>query len=216
MSQLMVSAAALHLRRRAPGTACARACGTRPDAAFATAGKADLCAGSGTDQPQTSVCAWLGVDADHVGRVQVEPDLSLAGDPNGFVIGDTATGPWTDGKDMPGIAPAAKQESAYVAAVLLRRLDGKLAPPAFRYSHQGDLATIGRKSTVLSFGRVRLSGWLAWLLWGAVHIFFVIGSRNRAMVALNWLWTYWTHERRAELITGGGRPRGAVEHGSDA
>ena len=123
------------------------------------------------------------------------------------MIGDTATGRWTDGKDVPGIAPAAKQEGACVADVLSRRLGGKLAPSTVRYSHRGDLVSIGRTSTILSFRRGRWSGWLAWLLWGAVHIFFRLGLRNRAMVALNGLWAYWTHERRAELITGGGAVR---------
>ena len=105
---------------------------------------------------------------------------------------------------MPGIAPAAKQEGIYVAKLLLRRLDGKRAPAPFHYRHQGDLATIGRKSAVLDFGWLRLSGWLAWLLWGAVHIFFLIGFRNRVLVTLNWLWAYLTRERGARLITGRG------------
>jgi NADH dehydrogenase len=151
---------------------------------------------------QASAAArWLAVRADHAGRVQVESDLSLPGDPNVFVIGDTATVPWRDGKNVPGIAPAAKQEGTFVADLLLRRLRGKPAPPPFRYRHQGDLATIGRKSAVLDFDGLELSGWPAWLLWGAVHIFFLIGFRNRVMVAMNWFWAYWTHERGAGLIT---------------
>ena len=151
---------------------------------------------------QASAAArWLGVAADHAGRVHVEPDLSLAGAANVFVIGDTAAVPWRDGKDVPGIAPAAKQEGAYVADLLLRRLGGNPAPPPFSYRHQGDLATIGRKSAVIDLGGLRVSGWLAWLLWGAAHIFFLIGFRNRVMVAMNWLWAYWTHERGAGLIT---------------
>ncbi len=134
--------------------------------------------------------------------MQVQPDLSVAGDPDIFVIGDTATVAWRDGKTVPGIAPAAKQEGAYIAHVLLRRLAGKPAPPSFRYRHQGNLATIGRKSAVIDFGWVRLSGLLAWLLWGAAHVFFLIGFRNRVMVALNWVWAYFTRERGAGLITG--------------
>ena len=156
---------------------------------------------------QASAAArWLGVAADHAGRVHVESDLSLAGAANVFVIGDTAAVPWRDGKDVPGIAPAAKQEGAYVANLLLRRLGGKPVPPPFSYRHQGDLATIGRKSAVVDLSGLRLSGWLAWLLWGAVHIFFLIGFRNRVMVAMNWLWAYWTHERGAGLITGSPPP----------
>jgi NADH dehydrogenase len=166
---------------------------------------------------QASAAArWLGIDADHAGRIHVGPDLSLPGDRDIFVIGDTATVPWRDGKNVPGIAPAAKQEGAYVAGLLLRRLSGKRAFPAFRYRHQGDLATIGRKSAVVSFGRLRLSGWFAWLLWGAVHIFFLIGFRNRALVALNWLWAYWTHEHGAGLITGGTHPHARHARGSTA
>ena len=128
---------------------------------------------------------WLGIAADRAGRVQVQSDLSVAGDADVFVIGDTATVPWVNGKSVPGIAPAAKQEGAYVAGVLLRRLGGRPAPAAFRYKHQGNLATIGRKSAVIDFGWLRLSGLIAWLLWSVVHVFFLIGFRNRVMVALN-------------------------------
>ena len=144
---------------------------------------------------------WLAVRADQAGRVHVEPDLSLPGDPDVFVIGDSAVASWRNGRNVPGIAPAAKQEGAYVADLLLRRLSGRPAPPPFRYRHQGDLVSIGRKSAVLDFGGLELSGWLAWLLWGAVHIFFLIGFRNRTLVAMNWLWSYWTHEPGAGLIT---------------
>ena len=152
---------------------------------------------------QASAAAqWLGVAADQAGRVVVQADLSVPGEPNIFVIGDTATVPWKEGRNVPGIAPAAKQEGAYVADALLRRLAARAPPPAFRYRHQGDLATIGRMSAVVDFGWLRLSGALAWLLWSVVHVFFLIGFRNRLMVAVNWLWAYWTHERGAELITG--------------
>ena len=148
---------------------------------------------------------WLGVEADKAGRVHVQPDLSVAGGPDIFVIGDTATVPWKDGQSVPGIAPAAKQEGGYVADVLLRRLGGRPAPPVFRYRHQGSLATIGRKAAVIDFGWLRLSGLFAWLLWSVVHVFFLIGFRNRMMVALNWLWAYFTRERGAGLITGSGQ-----------
>ena len=149
--------------------------------------------------------AWLGAEADRAGRVRVAPDLSLPGDPNVFVIGDTALVLGGDGKPVPGIAPAAKQEGAYVAKLLERRLRGAPPPPPFRYHHAGDLATIGRKSAVMDFGWIKLSGLLAWLLWGGVHIFFLIGFRNRVIVLLGWLWTYFTGERGARLITGTGR-----------
>ncbi|MBV8702072.1 MAG: NAD(P)/FAD-dependent oxidoreductase [Acetobacteraceae bacterium] len=148
---------------------------------------------------------WLGAEADRAGRVRVAPDLSLPGDPNVFVIGDTALVLGQDGKPVPGIAPAAKQEGAYVARLLERRLGGAPPPPPFRYHHAGDLATIGRSSAVMDFGRIRLSGLVAWLLWGGVHIFFLIGFRNRVIVLLGWLWSYFTGERGARLITGTGQ-----------
>ena len=148
---------------------------------------------------------WLGAEADRAGRVRVAPDLSLPGDPNVFVIGDTALVLGQDGKPVPGIAPAAKQEGAYVARLLERRLGGAPPPPPFRYHHAGDLATIGRSSAVMDFGRIRLSGLIAWLLWGGVHIFFLIGFRNRVIVLLGWLWSYFTGERGARLITGTGQ-----------
>jgi NADH dehydrogenase len=140
--------------------------------------------------------------------------LTLAGDPNVFVIGDAAAVAWEDGKIVPGIAPAAKQEGQYVAELLLRRMQetgGIQAPgggrpePGFHYHHAGDLATIGHKAAVADFGWVRLSGLPAWLLWGCVHIFFLIGFRNRLIVMVGWLWSYFTSDRGARLITGTGR-----------
>jgi NADH dehydrogenase len=148
---------------------------------------------------------WLDVEPDRSGRVSVQPDLSLPSDPTVFVIGDTALVIGHDAKPVPGIAPAAKQEGAYIAKLLIRRLTGKQPPPAFHYRNDGNLATIGRKSAIVDFGWIRLSGVLAWLIWGGVHIFFLIGFRNRMIVALDWLWCYFTSERGARLITGSGR-----------
>lgn len=144
---------------------------------------------------------WLAAESDRAGRVRVGPDLSLPDQPDIFVIGDTAlvTGP--DGNPVPGVAPAAKQAGRYVARVIRARLRGRPTPP-FRYRHLGNLATIGRTAAVADFGRIRLSGGLAWLLWGLVHIYFLIGFRNRLVVALDWLWAYLTFERGARLITG--------------
>jgi NADH dehydrogenase len=159
---------------------------------------------------------WLDIEPDRAGRVRVLGDLSLPGDPAIFVIGDTAAVLGPDGKPVPGIAPAAKQEGKYVAELLLQRLNhsssisrdtdmaGKGVQP-FRYHHVGDLATIGHKSAVLDFGWIRLSGFLAWLFWGCVHIFFLIGFRNRMVVMLGWLWSYFASDRGARLITGSGR-----------
>jgi NADH dehydrogenase len=157
---------------------------------------------------------WLQVEPDRAGRVPVNSNLTLAGDPNVFVIGDAAAVAWEDGKIVPGIAPAAKQEGQYVAELLLRRMQetgGIQAPgggrpePGFHYHHAGDLATIGHKAAVADFGWVRLSGLPAWLLWGCVHIFFLIGFRNRLIVMVGWLWSYFTSDRGARLITGTGR-----------
>jgi NADH:ubiquinone reductase (H+-translocating) len=144
---------------------------------------------------------WLGAESDRAGRVKVGSDLSLPGHPEIFVIGDTALATDPKGNPLPGIAPAAKQAGRYVAGVIGARLRGRPTRP-FRYRHMGNLATIGRTAAVADFGWLRLSGWVAWLLWGLVHIYFLIGLRNRLVVALDWLWAYLTFERGARLITG--------------
>lgn len=153
----------------------------------------------------SAAAKWLSVKPDHTGRVPVAPDLSLPGDRDLFVIGDTALVTGRDGKPVPGVAPPAKQEGAYVAGLLLRRLMGQSSPAPFHYRNYGNLATIGRKSAIVDFGWIRLSGQFAWWLWGVVHIFFLIGFRNRVAVALSWLWSYFTSKRGALLITGSGR-----------
>jgi NADH dehydrogenase len=145
---------------------------------------------------------WLAAPADRAGRVNVGTDLSIPDHPEIFVIGDAAHAVDATGKAAPGVAPAAKQQGAYVASVIRARIDGRSAPDAFRYRDQGSLATIGRKAAVADFGFVRLSGFLAWLLWSVAHVYFLIGFRNRVVVALTWLWAYVTFERGARLITG--------------
>jgi NADH dehydrogenase len=144
---------------------------------------------------------WLGAETDTAGRVTVAPDLSLPGHPDIFVIGDTALVRSDDGKPLTGIAPVAKQQGAYVAHLLIDRLNGRTRA-AFRYRDFGILATIGRKYAVVQFGRIRLSGFLAWLLWCVAHIYFLIGFKNRIVVSLNWAWSYVTFQRGARLITG--------------
>ncbi|HEX2116318.1 MAG TPA: FAD-dependent oxidoreductase [Alphaproteobacteria bacterium] len=144
---------------------------------------------------------WLGAEKDRVGRVKVNRDLSLPGHANVFVIGDTAAAEDEAGKILPGVAPVAKQQGAYVARAIKARLRGEQIAP-FHYRNYGNLATIGRKSAVADFGWLRLSGFLAWLLWGAVHIAFLIGFRNRIAVLLEWIWAYVTFQRGARLITG--------------
>ena len=148
---------------------------------------------------------WLRAEKDRAGRVKVGSDLSVPSHPNVFVIGDTALMTNVDGKPIPGIAPAAKQAGEHVAKLISARLAGRPEPGPFRYRHAGSLATIGRRAAVADFGRLRLSGLLAWLLWGGVHIFFLIGFRNRIIVALDWLWAYLSYQRGARLITGSGQ-----------
>ena len=143
---------------------------------------------------------WLGAEIDRAGRVKVNDDLSVPGHPDVFVIGDTAA-VMQDGSLLPGVAPVAKQQGKYVARLLVARSRGK-DTGAFRYRDFGILATIGRKRAVAQFGKLRISGFLAWLLWSVAHIYFLIGFRNRSIVALNWAWSYITFERGSRLITG--------------
>jgi NADH dehydrogenase FAD-containing subunit len=147
---------------------------------------------------------WLGAVKDRLGRVQVDPDLSVAGSPEIFVAGDTATLALPDGSAIPGLAPAAKQMGAYAAEVIRARIAGNRLPPAFHYRHLGSLATIGRAAAVADFGWLRLKGRLAWLLWGIIHVGFLNSYRGRTVVALQWLWAYCTYQRGARLITSNG------------
>ena len=144
---------------------------------------------------------WLGAETDRAGRVKVNPDLSLPGRPEIFVLGDTASAPGPDGRPLPGVAPVAKQQGAYVARLIKARIAGKDAA-AFRYEDFGSMATIGRKSAVVEIGRLRLTGFVAWLIWCVAHVYFLIGFRNRLAVALNWGWNYVTFQRGTRLITG--------------
>jgi NADH dehydrogenase len=144
---------------------------------------------------------WLNAETDRVGRVKVGPDLAVPGHPEIFVIGDVACAIGTDGHPLPGVAPVAKQQGQYVAALLEARLRGK-TPPPFRYRDFGALATIGRKRAVAQLGGLRLAGFPAWLLWSIAHIYFLIGFRNRLSVAVSWAWSYVTFQRGTRLITG--------------
>ncbi len=143
----------------------------------------------------------LGAPLDRAGRVLVAPDLSVPGHPEVFVIGDLAAVMQSDGKLVPGVAPAAIQEGTHTAKNIVRMLGGQPALP-FRYRDKGSLATIGRAAGVADFGRIRLSGFIAWAAWLGVHIFFLIGFRNRLLVILQWAWAYVTFQRGARLITG--------------
>jgi NADH dehydrogenase len=145
---------------------------------------------------------WLEVDKDRLGRVMVGPDLTVPGHSEIFVIGDTAHALGRDGQPLPGLAPVAKQQGAYVARVLRARLAGKSPPAPFRYRNYGAMATIGRRAAVADFGWLKLDGTLAWLMWGLVHVSFLIGFRNRVVVMLDWIWSYVTFQSGARLITG--------------
>ncbi|KTD73841.1 FAD-dependent oxidoreductase [Legionella tucsonensis] len=145
---------------------------------------------------------WLQVEADPAGRVKVNDDLTVTNYSNIFVIGDTAASNAWKGKPVPGIAPAAKQGGVYVANVISKRIynnQSKYKP--FKYVHLGSLATVGRKAAVAEFNNFKISGELAWWFWGGVHVFFLVGSRNRLSVILNWLWSYYTFRANNLLIT---------------
>jgi len=146
---------------------------------------------------------WLHAPSDRTGRLMVLPNLTVPGHSEIFAIGDTVTIAGPDGKPVPGIAPAAKQEGRYVAMVVRRRLRGDTAIPEFHYRHAGSLATIGKRLAVIDFGRIKLRGALAWWIWGFAHIYFLIGLRNRLNVILNWLWIHLRDQRSGRLITQG-------------
>jgi NADH dehydrogenase len=142
----------------------------------------------------------LSAPLDRSGRVVVEPDLTIPGHPEVFVIGDLAA-MVTDGKPVPGVAQGAMQGGAYVARTITATLRGKPRPP-FRYKDKGSLATIGRTSAVVVIGKAQHHGFLAWLFWWVLHIFYVIGFRNRLSVILSWAWSWMTFQRGVRLITG--------------
>jgi len=143
----------------------------------------------------------LGVPVDRAGRVQVNPDLSIPGHPEVFVVGDLATLKDKSGKALPGLAPVAMKEGVAVAENIARDLRGEPRED-FHYHDKGSLATIGRAAAVAEFGKIHISGFIAWLSWLFIHIFFLIGFRNRVIVLIQWAWSYFTYERGARLITG--------------
>jgi NADH dehydrogenase len=140
---------------------------------------------------------WLNADHDRSGRVFVEHDLRVPGHRNIFVIGDTASAAGQGSGSLPAVAPVAKQQGRYVADLILGLRSG-----AFVYRDFGNLATIGRSRAVIDMGDLKLSGFIAWLLWSIAHVWFLIGFRSRLAVTINWLWNYLTYQRSARLITG--------------
>ena len=142
----------------------------------------------------------LGVPLDRAGRVIVEPDLSIPGHPEVFVVGDLAAAKWNDGL-VPGVAQGGIQGGRHAAAMIIRSIENQPRRP-FRYKDLGSLATIGRAAAVADFGSVHLSGFVAWFAWLGIHVIKLIGFRNRLLVMIQWAWAYVTYQRAARLITG--------------
>jgi NADH dehydrogenase len=200
-----------HLSEKAAKQLKALGVEVMPNAVVTNVGDHEVCIGDTIIATRTVLWAagvqasplarGLGVPLDRAGRVLVEPDLSVRGHPEVFVIGDLAAVINADGSPVPGVAPAAIQEGTHTAKNIARMINGQPVLP-FRYRDKGSLATIGRAAGVADFGRLKLSGFIAWAAWLAVHIFFLIGFRNRVLVILQWAWAYITYQRGARLITG--------------
>jgi NADH:ubiquinone reductase (H+-translocating) len=141
-----------------------------------------------------------GANVDRMGRVMVQPDLTLPGHPDVFVIGDLAHYAGADGKPLPGVAPVAMQQGQHVARILQARLASR-PEPEFRYHDYGSMATIGRRAAVAQIGRFQFRGMIAWLLWLFVHLMQIVQFQNRVLILLQWAWNYWTFSRSARLIT---------------
>jgi NADH dehydrogenase len=147
--------------------------------------------------------ATIGAPLDRMGRVVVEPDCSVPGQPRIFVIGDAARLDGRDGQPLPGVSPVAMQQARTVARSIRRALVGR-DTLAFRYFDKGSMATIGRRRAIAMVDRMHMSGLLAWLAWLLVHVWYLIGYRNRLVVMITWAWSYFTYRRGARLITGYG------------
>jgi NADH dehydrogenase len=145
------------------------------------------------------VAKWLNAESDHGGRLRVQSDLSVPGHPEIFVVGDTASLD-QDGKPLPGVAQVAMQQGRYASRLIARRIAGKPAPPPFRYFDKGNMAVVGKGFAVLESGRLRVSGFLAWLAWAAVHLEFLGQSSLRVSVFLQWVWTYLSGQGGSWLI----------------
>jgi NADH dehydrogenase len=143
-----------------------------------------------------------GAELDRAGRVIVLPDLTVAGQPDIFVIGDLAHFAHQGAQPLPGVAPVAMQQGQYVAALIRDRLGGQTSHLPFFYFDKGSLAVIGRNAAVASVGPLKISGFLAWLAWIFIHIWYLIGFGNKVVVMFQWAWNYLTWQRSARLITG--------------
>jgi len=144
-----------------------------------------------------------GAQLDRAGRVVVQSDMTVAGHPEIFVIGDLSSFAHQDGKPLPGVAPVAMQQGSYVAKLIRSRATGGPPPSAFRYFNKGNLATVGRNKAVAEFGKVHISGFFAWFTWVFVHLMYLVEFENRLLVLVEWVYNYITRNRGARLITGG-------------
>ena len=147
------------------------------------------------------VKSWINVKTDEIGRVIVDKDLSVPGYPNVFVIGDASCVKNKNGKSLPGLAPVAKQEGKFVAEIIKQNAHNDKHQKKFYYKNRGYLATIGRSDAIVDFGWFTLKGRIGWVFWSIIHIYFLIGFRNRLMVFINWIWSYLTFSKGARLIT---------------
>jgi NADH dehydrogenase len=147
---------------------------------------------------------WLRVKTDRAGRIAVAPDLSVPGLQEIYVLGDAAALAGEDGELLPALAQVAKQQGTHLGMALAANLSRNEPMPAFRFKNRGNTAVIGRSAAVFDFGKHHLKGWIAWMLWGIVHVFLLVGFENRLSVTMQWLWHYLTYERGARLITSAG------------
>lgn len=149
----------------------------------------------------TPVASWLGVPAERNGLVRVEPDCSLPGHPDIFIIGDAAFLDGGNGRPLPGLGSVAKQQGKYVGTLIAARLGGGRPRAPFRYRNWGELAMIGGSSAVGNFGWIRLTGFPAWVIWSIIHLMLLVSVRNRTVVYVNWVWAWLTYGRGARVIT---------------
>lgn len=144
---------------------------------------------------------WLGIEGDRMGRIPVRPDLSVEGLQDVYALGDTALSLDDDQKPLPGLAQVAKQQGEHLGKALARNLrDGTPLPP-FRFRNRGNTAIIGRSAAIFDFGKRRMRGWFAWILWAIIHVYLLVSFEKRLLVSIQWLWRWLTYERGARLIT---------------
>lgn len=185
----------VEVRLGSPVTAC-NAKGARLDDELISAATIIWAAGVAA----SPAARWLQVPHDKSGRVLAGSQMGVPGHDDVFVVGDTASFVADNGATLPGVSAVAKQQGNFVGKLIDAKISNRKSPGNFRYRDPGQLATIGRRAAVADLGRVRFKGWLAWWFWGAVHIYFLINTRNRLTVTVQWLWSYLTFDRGARLI----------------